>query len=81
MQQAKFQKSGIPKVSVTFGYPRLNGKSSSLKIGLCLLQLREESPQCAKTSVDLDKVVVEVGSMFLPDKKGVRHQPLVIKSP
>ena len=77
---SKIPKSGIPKVSVTFGYPRLNGKAPSLKSAYAYYN-SEKSPQCAKTSVDVDKVVVEVGSMFLPDKKGVRHQPLVIKSP
>lgn len=77
---SKIPRSGIPKVHVTFGYPRINGSAPSLKSAYAYYN-SDKSPQCAKTRVEGRSIVVEVGPMYLPEKKGVRHQTLVLGKP
>lgn len=62
----KIPKSDIPKVEVTFGYPRINGKKPPLKSALAQYNLkgRAASPQCATAKADGEKIKVEVGPLF-----------------
>ena len=64
---SKIRRSGIPKVKVTFGYPRLNGKQPKLTRCSAHYNLNR-SPQCARAFPDKASVVVEVGPMFKRDK-------------
>ncbi|EEF57481.1 hypothetical protein [Pedosphaera parvula] len=54
---------GIPKVNVTFGYPRLNGTKPKLVKASANYNVKS-SPACARAKGAGDCVVVEVGEIF-----------------
>lgn len=69
---AKIRRSGIPKVIVTFGYPRINGARPLLEKATVNYN-PSGSPQCATAKAEGETVVIEVGGMFLRDKqKGIQ---------
>ncbi len=78
----KVPQSNIPKVKVTFGWPRLNGKAAEVKKASAYYpsQTGPAAPDCAKASADGSKVLVEVGPIFKRDEAQRRH-PLEIKPP
>ena len=75
---SKIPRSGIPKVKVTFGYPRINGVERKLKSAHAYSNA-QKSPQCASVSVSGRSVVVDVGAMFLPKGRGLRES-LIFKN-
>jgi hypothetical protein len=72
---AQIPKPGIPKVKVTFGYPRINGKPPTLTKATAVFPGKGAtgSPNCAKVRADGDKVVVEVGPIFKRDPANDRE--------
>lgn len=72
---SKIPKSGIPKVTVTFGWPRLNGKKVPLKKSHAYYPDKgaPDSPDCAWVKADGENCVVEVGSIFKRDESKRRH--------
>ncbi|MDB6032467.1 MAG: hypothetical protein JWM16_2805 [Verrucomicrobiales bacterium] len=57
-------RSDIPKVNVTFGYPRVNGVRPRLVKATANYNVKH-SPACAKAKAVGDSVMVEVGEMFV----------------
>ena len=76
---SKIPRSGIPKVKVTFGYPRVNGVEPGLK-SVYAYYNPQRSPQCAKTNGFARSIVVEVGSMFVRKGGGTR-QSMKLEAP
>ncbi|WP_063767962.1 hypothetical protein [Verrucomicrobium sp. BvORR106] len=72
---SKIPKSGIPKVSVTFGRPRINGAEVALKKVQAYYPDRggPDSPDCAWIRADGERCVVEVGPIFKRDESRRRH--------
>ncbi len=74
---AKIPKSGIPKVAVSFGRPRLNGEKAALKKVSAYYPDPAKgvpgSPDCATVRADGEKCVVEVGPIFKRDDAKRRH--------
>ena len=72
---SKISKSGIPKVNVTFGWPRLNGKKVPLKKAHAYYpdEGGPDSPDCAWVKADGENCVVEVGPIFKRDEAKRRH--------
>ena len=72
---AKLPKSGIPKVNVTFGWPRLNGRKVPLKNAYAFYPNKppQDSPDCAWVKAEGDASVVEVGPIFKRDEAKRRH--------
>ena len=75
---SKIPRSGIPKVKVTFGYPRVNSAEPGLK-SVYAYYYPQRSPQCAKTNGFARAIVVEVGAMFVR-KGGLTRQPLKLEA-
>lgn len=75
---SKIPKSGIPKVMVTFGWPRLNGKMVPLKKVHAYYPDKggPDSPDCAWVKADGENCVVEVGPIFKRDEAKRRHELL-----
>lgn len=76
----KIPRSGIPKVNVTFGWPRLNGQPVALKQAHAYYpsQTGPAAPDCAWIKADGEKVRVEVGPIFVRDEAQRRHElPIV----
>ena len=73
----KIPKSGIPKVNVTFGWPRLSGQKVALKQASAYYPDPTKgspgSPDCVWTKADGEKCVVEVGPIFMRDETKRRH--------
>lgn len=80
---SKIPKSGIPKVNITFGWPRLNGAKVALKKASAYYPDPKGgttgSPDCAWIKTDGEKCTVEVGPIFKRDESKRRH-PLDLKS-
>jgi len=78
---SKIPKSGIPKVNVTFGWPRLNGQKVALKKVHAYYPNKggPDSPDCAWVKTDDENCVVEVGPIFKRDEAKRRHD-LMLKS-
>ena len=80
---AKIPHSGIPKVNVTFGWPRLNGQKAVVKKTSAYYPDPTKgspgSPDCAWVKADAEKCVVEVGPIFKRDEAKRRHD-IEIKS-
>ena len=80
---AKIPHSGIPKVNVTFGWPRLNGQKAVVKRTSAYYPDPTKgspgSPDCAWVKADGEKCVVEVGPIFKRDEAKRRHD-IEIKS-
>ena len=72
---SKIPKSGIPKVNVTFGWPRLNGKKAPLKKAHAFYPDKgpPDSPDCARVRAEGENCVVEVGPIFKRDEAKRRH--------
>ncbi len=72
---SKIPKSGIPKVNVTFGWPRLNGAKVLLKKAHAYYPDKggPDSPDCAWVKADGENCVVEVGPIFKRDEAKRRH--------
>ena len=72
---SKIPRSGIPKVNVTFGYPLINGKKPDFRYASAYHPTTggAGSPSCAKARAEGDKVVVEVGPIFLRPSSGNRY--------
>lgn len=69
-------RSYIPKVNVTFGWPRLNGEKVPLKKVSAYYPDKNSnpaSPDCAWIKADGENVRVEVGAIFVRDEKLRRH--------
>lgn len=79
---AKIPRSGIPKVNVTFGWPRLNGQPAAVKKASAFYPSAATgttgSPDCCWIKADGPNVVVEVGPIFKRDEAKRRH-PLEVK--
>lgn len=70
---AKIPRSNIPRVVVTFGYPRINGVKPPSKRTTVNYNPngKAAAPACAKAKVDGDRIVVEVGPIFQrPENEG-----------
>jgi len=72
---SKIPRSGIPKVNVAFGWPRLNGQQVALKGVSAYYPHRQgpASPDCAVVKADGELCVVEVGPIFKRDEQTRRH--------
>lgn len=72
---AKIPKSGIPKVNVTFGWPRLNGQKVALGEARAYYPDKppQDSPDCAWIKAEGEACVVEVGPIFKRDETPRRH--------
>ncbi len=72
---AKIPRSGIPKVNVTFGWPRLNGKPAPLKRASAYYPSKSgpAAPDCAIAKADGANVRIEVGPIFVREEKQRRH--------
>ena len=71
----KIPHSGIPKVNVTFGWPRVNGEKPPIKRAHAYYPSKTgpASPDCAWIKADGEKVRVEVGPIFQRDEAQRRH--------
>ncbi|MBL9114666.1 MAG: hypothetical protein JNJ83_06625 [Verrucomicrobiaceae bacterium] len=79
---AKIPKSGIPKVNVTFGWPRLNGTKVPIKGARAYYpnQGGPDSPDCAWVKADGENCVVEVGPIFKRDESKRNHSLALVRS-
>lgn len=80
---AKIPKSGIPEVTVTFGYPRINGRAPKFKSASVHHPAPGQpsgSPDCATATADGGNIVVKVGPIF-EREAGRRHHPLQLQPP
>lgn len=76
---AKIPASGIPKVVVTFGWPRFNGEKPTLKEASALYKDPANfrvaaSPDCANATADGENIVIELGPIFERDDAKRRHK-------
>jgi hypothetical protein len=71
----KIPSSGIPKVNVTFGWPRINGQPVPMKKVSAFYphDSGPAAPDCATAKAEGDSVKVEVGPIFVRDEKQRRH--------
>lgn len=72
----KIPHANIPKVNITFGWPRLNGEKVPLKKVTAYYPHKANepaSPDCAWIKADGENVRVEVGAIFVRDEKLRRH--------
>ena len=71
----KIPHAGIPKVNVTFGWPRINGQQPNLKKAHAYYPSKTgpASPDCAWIKADGQSVRVEVGPIFQRDEAQRRH--------
>lgn len=79
---AKIPRSRIPKVNVTFGWPRINGQPASIKKTSAFYPHDSGSaaPDCAVAKADGASVRVEVGPIFVRDEKERRHPLEIVAS-
>jgi len=79
---AKIPAPGIPKVNVTFGYPRVNGIAPALKAAFVTHPQSggSASPACAREHVDGSDIIVEVGPIF-PTAQQEKRQTLPVMAP
>jgi hypothetical protein len=71
---AKIPRSGIPKVNVTFGWPRLNGEKVAVKkTSVFYPNTGPAAPDCAWAKADGENAVVEVGPIFVREETSRRH--------
>ena len=72
---SKIPRSGIPKVNISFGWPRLNGQPSALKRARAYYPSKTgpAAPDCALAKADGANVRVEVGPIFQRDEPQRRH--------
>jgi hypothetical protein len=79
---SKIPRSGIPKVNVTFGWPRINGEKIALKDATAYYpdQQGPSSPDCAIVKADGENCVVEVAEIFKREESKRRHSLLLQQS-
>ena len=72
---SKIPRSGIPKVNVTFGWPRLNGQKVGMKKVSAYYphDSGPAAPDCAWAKAEGENCVVEVGPIFKRDEAKRRH--------
>ncbi len=72
---SKIPRSAIPKVNVTFGWPRLNGKKVALKKVSAFYphETGPAAPDCAWAKADGENCLVEIGPIFQRDESLRRH--------
>ena len=74
---SKIPRSKIPKVNVSFGWPRLNGTKVDLRGATAYYPDPKGgvpgSPDCANVRAEGDRCVVEVGPIFKRDEGKRRH--------
>lgn len=74
---SKIPRSNIPKVNVSFGWPRINGKQVALKKVSAYYPDPTKgttgSPDCAQVRADGEECIVEVGPIFKRDEAQRRH--------
>jgi hypothetical protein len=71
---ANIPRSNIPKVTVAFGWPRLNGEKVALKkTSVFYPNSGPAAPDCAKAKAEGENSVVEVGPIFKRDDGQRRH--------
>ena len=74
---ARIPKSFIPKVNITFGWPRVNGKKVEVKRASVFHpaggKVRSGAPDCATAHAEGENCVVEVGPIFKRDEAQRRH--------
>ncbi|MEY4484085.1 MAG: hypothetical protein RL693_1537 [Verrucomicrobiota bacterium] len=74
---SKIPKSGIPKVNISFGWPRLNGAKVALKKASAYYPDPKGgvtgSPDCARVKADGEQCAVEIGPIFKRDEAQRRH--------
>lgn len=78
----KIPASGIPKVNVTFGWPRINGQPAALRKASAFYPHKTgpAAPDCAVAKADGANVRVEVGPIFVRDEKQRTHGlPITLK--
>ena len=75
---SKIPRSNIPKVNVSFGMPRINGKKVDLKKAFAFYpgttSGSTSSPDCANVVADGGQCVVKVGPIFKRDEAKRRHE-------
>lgn len=71
----KIRNADIPKVNVTFGWPRINGQKPPLKNAYAFYPYKEgpAAPDCARVLTRGDSAVVEIGPIFKRDEALRRH--------
>jgi arylsulfatase A-like enzyme len=71
----KIPRSGIPKVNVTFGWPRINGQKPVLNRAHAYYPSKTgpAAPDCAWIKAEGENVHVEVGPIFQRDEAQRRH--------
>lgn len=74
---AKVPRSGIPKVVVSYGWPRINGKPAPVR--RASVHHPASAPDCATARAEGPNCVVEVGPIFKRDPK-TRHYELPVRS-
>lgn len=72
----KIPKSGIPKVNVKFGYPRINSTAPALKRAWVNYNPTGSaaSPPCAKARAEDSTVVIEIGPIFQRTENEKGHE-------
>ena len=78
----KIPQSNIPKVNVTFGWPRINGQPAPVKKTSAFYPNKSgpAAPDCATAKAEGSSVKVEVGPLFKRDEAQRRH-PLELSKP
>ena len=73
-------RSGIPKIDITFGWPRINGHKPDAKSVRAFYPDKKPtgSPDCAWIKADGENCIVELGPIFQRDEAR-RHHPLDVK--
>jgi hypothetical protein len=79
---AKIPHANIPKVNITFGWPRVNGEKVPLKKASAYYpsQTGPAAPDCCWIKADGENVRVEVGAIFLRDEAQRRHELKLLKA-
>jgi len=72
---APLPKSGIPRVNVTFGWPRLNGRTPSAKKVSAFYPDKKPtgSPDCARVTANGEACTVALGAIFRREESQRRH--------
>jgi len=81
---SKIPRSDIPKVNVTFGLPRINGKPAPLKQAHAYYPNKPgepDSPDCANVVEEGASVRVEVGPIFRRDESSRKHDLKLVLAP
>jgi hypothetical protein len=76
----KIPASNIPKVTITFSYPRMNGAPPSLKKATVNYNVtgRSASPACAAAHAQGSDVVIEIGPIFERTKEDGSHDLAIV---